>query len=277
MKWNQKQEAEIYNFTQQYFKDQTFAQTYQQLYDKKPYQLSILQIYALEHILRYGTKDIYNRALEVMDDVSEEQMIELYESFLSLLNHNADFRQYKMQQFQETPQSLSSIERFIFQFILHSYEQENRQSSTLEYDPYTPILYSNDKEIRTTLENLLFGELIHKMLNLPEMQGIKAQQKMPGRIANTDKQIIIERIQTFISQPGIINQMQQTIDQRYARVKMSLLLGNGMNSFEPYAAYNTNISAQEIVPINAATFYQNTGDMIEELLKGIFEKRKGKK
>lgn len=148
----------------------------------------------------------------------------------------------------------------------------------LEYDPYNPILYATDNQIRETLENLFFGEFIHKMLELPTMKSIKARQKENGRIANVDKPFIIKKIQSVISGQSSISQFKQTIDSRYVKVKMDLLLGKGELAFEQYLKFNTNISSNEILGMekdNSATdMYHFLMDMIAKRKEQEKEKRK---
>ena len=100
---NEKQSKEIYEFIMKYNVDEKFKNSVQQLYDSNTYKLSILQIYALEEILRYGTKEIFNRFLETKGTYSEEQAIDLYDSFIKLLSEDINFKQYKMQQLKESP------------------------------------------------------------------------------------------------------------------------------------------------------------------------------
>ena len=91
------------------------------------------------------------------------------------------------------------------------------------------------------------------MLELPAMKPVKARQKEFGMIANIDKPLIIEKIrEVFLSQDSM-SQFKQTIDNRYVKVKMALLLGKGEEAFEQYLKYNTNISMYIIIAISAIT------------------------
>lgn len=56
MNFNEKQAKEIYEFIMKYNSEEKFKNNSQNLYDKEISKLSILHIYALEEILRYGTK-----------------------------------------------------------------------------------------------------------------------------------------------------------------------------------------------------------------------------
>ena len=123
---NEKQSKEIYEFIMKYNVDEKFKNSVQQLYDSNTYKLSILQIYALEEILRYGTKEIFNRFLETKGTYSEEQAIDLYDSFIKLLSEDINFKQYKMQQLKESPETLSAMEMFAFTLISSSDNQKEQ-------------------------------------------------------------------------------------------------------------------------------------------------------
>ncbi|MCI8446493.1 MAG: hypothetical protein HFH31_03245 [Bacilli bacterium] len=281
MNFNEQQSKEIYEFIMKYNMDEEFKNKIQQLYDNNTYQLSILQIYALEEILRHGAKGIFNKFLQTKGMYTEEQAVDLYDGFVKLLSEDANFKQYKMQQLKEAPETLSAMEMFAFALISNSDRKEQmheEMTEELEYDPYNPILYATDNQIRETLENLFFGEFIHKMLELPTMKSIKARQKENGRIANVDKPFIIKKIQSVISGQSSISQFKQTIDSRYVKVKMDLLLGKGELAFEQYLKFNTNISSNEILGMekdNSATdMYHFLMDMIAKRKEQEKEKRK---
>ncbi len=281
MNFNEQQSKEIYEFIMKYNMDEEFKNKIQQLYDNNTYQLSILQIYALEEILRHGAKGIFNKFLQTKGMYTEEQAVDLYDGFVKLLSEDANFKQYKMQQLKEAPETLSAMEKFAFALISNSDRKEQmheEMTKELEYDPYNPILYATDNQIRETLENLFFGEFIHKMLELPTMKSIKARQKENGRIANVDKPFIIKKIQSVISGQSSISQFKQTIDSRYVKVKMDLLLGKGELAFEQYLKFNTNISSNEILGMekdNSATdMYHFLMDMIAKRKEQEKEKRK---
>lgn len=166
-----------------------------------------------------------------------------------------------------------------FQLISSTQSQKEQMheemTDELEYDPLNPILYSTDKQIRETLENLFFGEFIHQKLELPAMKPIKVRQKEIGMIANVDKPFIIEKIREVVFTQGSMSQFKQAIDNRYVKVKMDLLMGKGEDVFEQYLKYNTNISSYEILGIKkdntAEDMYNYFMDMINK------QKEQGKK
>ena len=260
MNFNEKQTKEIYEFIKRYNADEEFKNSVQKLYDNNTYKLSITNIYALEEVLRYGTKKIFNKFLETKGTYSEEKAIDLYDGFIELLSKDMNFKQYKMQQLKESPETLSAMEIFAFALISSSDNQKEKMTDELEYDQYNPILYSTDNQIRETLTNLFLGEFIYQILELPSMKPIKVRQKENSRIANIDKPFIIKKIQNAISNQSSIFQLQKAIDVRFVEVKMNLLLGNEEKAFEKYLKFNTNISSNEIFGIekdNSATDMYN--------------------
>lgn len=279
MNFNEKQSNEIYEFIMRYNSEEEFKNNIQNLYDNEISKLSILHIYALEEILRYGTKGVFNKFIESKGAYTEDQAVDLFDGFIKLLNNDLNFKQYKMEQLKNSPETLSAIEMLAFQLISSTQSQKEQMheemTDELEYDPLNPILYSTDKQIRETLENLFFGEFIHQMLELPVMKPIKVRQKEIGMIANVDKPFIIEKIKGVVFTQGSMSQFKQAIDNRYVKVKMDLLMGKGEEAFEQYLKYNTNISSYEILGIKkdntAEDMYNYFMDMINK------QKEKGKK
>lgn len=279
MNFNEKQSKEIYEFIMRYNSEDEFKNNIQNLYDNEISKLSILHIYALEEILRYGTKGVFNKFIESKGVHAEDQAVDLFDGFIKLLNDDPNFKQYKMEQLKNSPETLSAIEMLAFQLISTTKSQKKQMheemTDELEYDPLNPILYSTDKQIRETLENLFFGEFIHQMLELPTMKPIKVRQKQNGMIANVDKPLIIEKIKNVVLTEGSLSQFKQAIDNRYVKVKMAILMGKGEEAFEQYLKYNTNISSYEILGIKkdntAEDMYNYFMDMINK------KKEQGKK
>ena len=175
MQFNDKQTTTINEFIMKYNSDEKFRNHVQKLYNDETYKLSILEIYTLEEVLRYGTKEIFNQFLKSKGMYKDEQ----------------EFKQYKIHQFKYFPKTLSAIETFAFTLINESksikQNLHKQMTDSLEYDPFVPILYSTDNEIRETTENLFFGELIHQMIELPGMESVKARQKVNGQVSSIDK------------------------------------------------------------------------------------------
>lgn len=271
MNFSEKQSSEIYEFMMRYNTDEDFRTSRQNLYDNEISELSILHIYVLEEIFRYGTKEVFNKFIESKGTKTESQAVDLFDGFIKLLNDDEAFKQYKMEQLKKNPETLSALEMLAFQLISTTESQRNKMhdemTDELEYDSLNPILYSTDNQIKTTLENLLIGEFIHKMLELPSMKPIKVRQKESGMIANKDKQFIISKIRENISGQEHMLQMQQVINKRFVKVKFDVLLGKGEEAFAQYLKYNTNISFSEILGVKRDTtedMYNYFADMLKK-------------
>ena len=134
MKFNTNQAEKINEFIMQYNTDEEFKNSVQELYNNDTYKLSILQIYALEEILRYGTKEIFNQFLTTKGTYSVEQAVDLYVEFVKLLNEDESFKQYKMQQLKKSPETLSELEMFAFKLISVSDEKKEKIVNTILKD-----------------------------------------------------------------------------------------------------------------------------------------------
>ncbi|MBE6160473.1 MAG: hypothetical protein E7157_05465 [Lactobacillales bacterium] len=273
MNFNEKQSKLIYDFILKYNSEEEFKNNVQNLYDNEISNLSILYIYALEEILRYGNKGIFNKFLKTKGIYDDEQAIDSFDNFVQLFNNDINFKEYKIEQLKDYPETLSEMELFAFSLIgifENDKEQiEEEPVEELEYDEFNPILYSTDEQIKETLENLFFGEFIHKLLELPAMKNIKDRQKENGRIANIDKPFLIEKIQGVISEDKSMTQFEQAIDSRYIKVKMNVLLGKGEEAFNEYIGFNTNISSNEILGIRR----DNYSDMYDFFMNIIRDKK----
>ena len=75
MNFTDNQQKEIYEFITKYNKDDNYKKEINDLYENNTYKLSILQIYALEEVLRFGTKNIFNEFLKTIGDNSFEQAV----------------------------------------------------------------------------------------------------------------------------------------------------------------------------------------------------------
>lgn len=271
MKFNENQEKVICEFIIKYNTNEQFRNNVQNLYNNEIHKLSILEIYALEEILRYGTKQVFNKFIAAKGICDDKQAVDLFDGFIKLLNEDSSFKQFKTEQLKNSPETLSSIETFAFSLLNDFAEEKNEQKNNeLKYDPLNPILYSTDGQIRQTLESLFFGEFIHKLLELPTMKDIKNRQKEKGVIASIDKPFIIKKIQEILSDEKNMSQLQNKIDSRFVKVKMNILLGQGKDAFNEFLQYNTNISSNEILGTKKA----NEEEEIYNFFTDILNKRK---
>ena len=264
MEFNERQSKLVQEFIMKYNLEEEYKNNVEKLYDEEPYKLSMLNIYVLEEILRYGNKSLFNSFKKSKGSYTIEQAVIEYDGFIELLNNDENFKSYKREQLISSPETLSEIEKFALSLMnVQKNNKENVQAKNddeLEYDEFNPIIYSTDAQIRKTLENLLLGKFIHEMLDLPAMKEIKERQKEKGRIANIDKPIIIEKVRSMFSSEKGMQQFELAIDQMYIKVKPSILLGKKEAAFGEYLEFNTNVNVSEILGKRKA-------DYQEEMLK----------
>ena len=274
MKFNEKQEQAVNEFIMKYSSDEEFRNEVQDLYDNEIGRLSILQIYALEELLRYGNMEMFKRFLESKGESTEEKAVELVDGFRKLLDEDPSFKQYKMEQLKKYPDTLSDLEMFAFKLLSRSQskkeEMHKELTDELEYDSLNPILFSTDYEIRETLENLFIGEFIYQLLEEPAMKPVKVRQKGAGMIANKDKPLIIEKVKVAFSAPNSMSQFKQIIDNRFVKAKFAILTGKGTEAFDEYKRFNTNISINEVLGIEKDDFV----DKMYDFLKNMVNERK---
>lgn len=212
MKFLKEHEKEIYDFILNYNKDAKFREEVDSKYINEPVNLSILEIYALEEILREGNNSYFIKFVNYlkkrygMDEITSETLINNY-----------------------------------------------------GYNLKNTILTDNESDIKKTLNNLLFGELIFCMLDRNEFKEIKYRQKEPGMIANIDKSIVIEELQrgfnyNFENVDSIVNGMYDAFI-RFGGVES--------NYFKRLLKYNTNISFVEIRDIKNVDISKQKGKQIK--------------
>lgn len=196
MRFLEEQEKEIYDFIKKYNADFSFKEMVYNKYINEPGNLSILEIYVLEEILRVGNRFYFN-------------------NFVNYLKHG--------------------MKEFTGEFLVDNYG----------YSPFNNILTDNETNIKKSLTNLLFGELIFDTLNKDKFAEIKNRQKEPGLIANIDKLTIIEELQKgFKYNFACINNI---VDRMYSDfLKFG---GTESNYFKSLLRYNTNISFEKIIDI----------------------------
>lgn len=198
MKFLEEQEKQIYEFILKYKSDFKFREEIDRKYFNEQDSLSILEIYALEEILRVGNKS------------------------------------------------------YFIKFVNRLKEKYNKEEITVDiivknygYDNKNKILTQTENEIKNTLTNILFGELIFDILDKVKFQEIKFRQKEPGVIANIDKEIIINELQRGFKYN--FDKVSTIVEDMY----YFLIKHGGIDSsyFKKYLKYNTNISSKEIMDI----------------------------
>ena len=271
MKFNEEQTKIIYEFVMNYTVNEEFKNDIEEKYNNEVERLSILEIYALEEVLRFGTRNLFNQFLETKENLSEEEAIVLFDNFFTLLREDESFRDYKLMQFREAKETLSAMEIFAINLIYKEEKQENEsvEESTieLEYAELNPIRFGTDRQIRATIENLLFGQFILNALELPTMSEIKSRQKERGVIANSDKPIIIEEIRKLLAADPKL--YENAVNNHFVKIKFQVLLGNKEASFGELLDYNTNISADEIFGREKDTTEEDTLKFFQDMVNKI--------
>lgn len=246
MKFNKEQEMMVYQFTKEYLENEEYKEDIQNRYMKEPHTLSILRIYGYEEILREGDKGIYRNFLSMKGNMTVSDAVEQVDQFSNLLKTNESFKQYKLSQLEENPETLSQLEKYVLSLLdIHTEKQEGKAyEQAIYYDAFNPIKYGDDSEIKMTLMNLLIGEFIHELLKRPGMEEIRNRQLKEGLISNIDKPFIIEYVYKAFQRAG--TKIGDIINNQYMVVKFNVLLGKEKEAFDEYLKYNTNVSAFEV-------------------------------
>jgi len=124
--FNEEQLNEICQFIMKYNSDEEFKNNIQKLYDKEISKLSILHIFALEEILRYGTKEVFDRFIAASESYTVDKAAYFFDGYTKLLNDDPYFKGYKMEDMKNSPETLSAIERLAFQLISSTESQKEQ-------------------------------------------------------------------------------------------------------------------------------------------------------
>lgn len=124
--FNEEQLNEICQFIMKYNSDEEFKNNIQKLYDKEISKLSILHIFALEEILRYGTKEVFDRFIAASESYTIDKASYFFDGYTKLLNDDPYFKEYKMEDMKNSPETLSAIERLAFQLISSTESQKEQ-------------------------------------------------------------------------------------------------------------------------------------------------------
>lgn len=256
MKLNDKQSNMINDFMIRYNSNMEYKEQIQEAYDNDIHTLSMLEVYALEEVLLYGTKGLFKKFLASKENLTEEQAINTYDMFMNCFNTDATFASVKTQQLETAPETLSKIELFAFELIRSSMKKVEEVEEDVESipdveiyeecDPLNPILFDTDRHIKDTIENLLIGQFINTAILRPEYQEIGKRQQDPGVFLKDDKQKLIELVRDSLKKGNNGQMFKNTVDNKYAKIKMAILLGKGEDAFGEDVRFNTNISSSEV-------------------------------
>lgn len=117
MNFSESQIDEIFEFISDYNADTEFKNKMEDLYDNHTSKLKMTYIYALEILLKYGMKSIYETFMQKKGKFLETDAVDLYDDFMRLCSGDELFVKYKMQQLEMSPDLLSEIELFALNMI----------------------------------------------------------------------------------------------------------------------------------------------------------------
>ena len=258
MNFIKQNEKKITDFILKYNSDENFKEKVERKYFVKPYELAMYEIYALEEILRYGDKNIFNDLKKICDK-NKDIKLSIINDYITLLSNDIMILNYKLEQLRDDPDSLNNFEKDILKIYFNktledlykkSYTDPKETHDKLcdemfNYDPLNPILFGSVKEIKLTLINLFIGEAIFNFLEEKEFKPIKLRQKERGLIADIDKEILFEILYPLVSED--YEKIEEMVNNRLIKVLFNIKLGKGEEAFSEYLKYNTNISIEEIL------------------------------
>lgn len=118
MNFTKQEEANINEFLIKYNQDIKFKDNVERKYNEEIHALSILHIYALEEIIRFGKKNIYNNYIAFNDS---EASFEFYDMFMNRLTHDKAFSESKLLHLE----NVSKVEAFIIYTFLKCIADKN--------------------------------------------------------------------------------------------------------------------------------------------------------
>lgn len=198
MHFSKNQIDQINNFILKYNHDEAFRTSVEDKYDNAIYELSILDIYVLEEILRYGSKAIYGRYIILNES---ETNLEFYNMYMNRLTHDKDFCKSKLSELY----NISKEEAFIIYTFLkciadkNDIKVEEKIPEDLGYDTLNTVNYSTDEELMNTLRNVILGSLIIKLVD-EVFPSFKKYQYRKGQFSKKAKSFLIKFINDTLPQ-----------------------------------------------------------------------------
>ncbi len=242
MKFDEMQEKEIYEFLLKYNQDEEFRNDVERKYNEEIHELSILYIYALEEIIRFGKKNIFNNYIKINDS---ESNLEFYDMFMNRLTHDVEFSKSKIFDMK----NVTNIEAFIIQTFLkcvadkNNFEIKVKTSEELNYDPLNKLAYSNDEELKETIKNSILGANIHSIVD-KIFPFLKKKQYKSGQFSKESKAFLTDFLRAVI--PDLKDDIEKKAAFLLDVVKANLALGGAKELLEIFNKYNTNISYEEV-------------------------------
>ena len=236
-----------------YNENTKFKEKLNNLYNTNPAKLKLIELYTLEDIIRYGDKSYYNRLMKL--GINEEAIRKEYNDFLDKCINDKKYELSKMRDYKNNRKSLTPVETFAINLILKDNEKKyDYKYIDYDYDDYIELKYSNDKEIRESVSNVFFANLIGSLFEKNvdpilrnELKPIIEHQKHPGLIASVDKPKMLDFLRELISYD--YKGVTEGIDTMFNQAKFYLACGFQEKTFDFFSKHRSNISAREVFDI----------------------------
>lgn len=236
-----------------YNENTKFKERLNNLYDNNPAKLKLLELYALEDIIRYGDKSYYNRLIKLGNN--QENIISEYNEFLDKCKNDNKYELSKMRDYKNNRKNLKPVEAFAINLLLKDNEKKHDYKYIdYDYDDYVELKYSTDKEIRESISNVFFADIIGSLskknvnpIIKNEIGSIIEHQKKPGLIASVDKPKMLDFLRELISYD--YKGVMEGIDLMSEQAKFYLACGFQEKTFDFFSKYRSNISAREVFDI----------------------------
>ena len=261
MKLNESEQQKIYDCLNKFNTDDNYKEEVLKLYNSEDLdRISIYEIYVLEELRRLGNKNIIQDLFSI--NPSAVNVLQQVDDFINLYNSNEEFKYYKNEQFKNNQDSLSEMELYLLKKFLIKIKEENKEETEPkkeqqeepksfvytddDYEEMNQLDYSNDYAIQRTVRNLLFGKVIHLLLQQPRMKDIAERQKQNGQIHNMDRDTVIEYVLEGFT-PQVEDKFNTEVDNTWRLFKIKKMFVFNDPMIEDYEKYNTNISSAEIL------------------------------
>ena len=244
MKFNSHQTKIIRALVKKYQDDEKYRNDIKNKYSKNPHELSIYEIYILERIFWYGSKGIFDTLFPNENASSNKETLNTIDLFQKMIKNDTDFRNYKLRQFEESPENLSDMEKYLLSLMKEASLPSPNTKEKLLYDDFIPIRYDTEPHLRETISNLVIGQVIFEMLKLSELKEIRERQQKPGQIAAIDKETVISLIREMM--PEMIFDLAETTDFLAKPIILGLVATKNSNILTDLSKFCTNVSIREI-------------------------------
>lgn len=276
--YKDEEQLKIYEIWQRYKNEEPFQKEIENNYLNNPTRLNLFEFYVLEELVRFGNKNYYNDIMKTRQSNDQNIYLE-YEMLINMCNSNPQFLKEEVNKLQEKSLFLSEMEVYVLK-TFYKKEIDDNFRSGLKYDEFVKLRYGLDSEIRSTISNILVGNIVYELFNDEEqlkkdkkLEKIKLRQKEPGMIADIDKPYIIEKVKLSIFDD--YDKFEERVDSMFTFIKYGLSTGKKENAFSPFIKQRTNIRNEDVGLEPKYDFSDFFGifDDIEDPF-GLFKKKK---